>query len=69
MLVFNPDGTFKAMIEYNQSGQAYLIKHAENLTVNPKFDIHNDQIYYLDSGFRTIHVVDLNGNCIGGLNN
>ena len=44
-----------------------LIKHVE--ICNPKFDIHNDQIYYLDSNHRTsIHVVDLNGNC-KGLNN
>ena len=42
-----------------------LIKHCKSYGFNPKFDIHNDQIYYLDSGFRTsVHVVDLNGNCI-----
>ena len=67
MLVFNPDGTFKkAMIEYNGSGQAYFNQTCgKSYGSNPKFDIHNDQIYYLDSGFRTsIHVVDLNGNCI-----
>ena len=67
MLVFNPDGTFKkAMIEYNQSGQAYFNQTCgKSYGSNPKFDIHDDQIYYLDSGFRTsIHVVDLNGNCI-----
>ncbi len=67
LLVFNPDGTFKkAMIEYNQSGQAYFNQTCgKSYGSNPKFDIHNDQIYYLDTGYRTsVHVVDLNGNCI-----
>ena len=61
LLVFNPDGTFKkAMIEYNQSGQAYFNQTCgKSYGSNPKFDIHNDQIYYLDSGYRTsVHVVD-----------
>ena len=62
--VFNPDGTIKKrMIEYG--GSYFSPICGRSYGSNYKFDIHNDQIYYLDTGYRTaIHVTDLDGNCI-----
>tara|TARA_B100001057_G_scaffold500292_1_gene614577 strand:+ start:1037 stop:4837 length:3801 start_codon:yes stop_codon:yes gene_type:complete len=65
--VFNPDGSIKKrLITYNGNGNAYFNPICgTSYGSNPKFDIHNDQIYYLDTGYRTaIHVTDLDGNCI-----
>ena len=49
--VFNPDGSIKKrLITYNGNGNAYFNPICgTSYGSNPKFDIHNDQIYYLDT--------------------
>ena len=64
MHVFNSDGSIKKrLIPHNGTYFNQLCGSA--MSSNPKFDIHDDKIYYLDSGFRTaLNIIDKNGNCI-----
>ena len=67
MHVFNPDGSIKKrLIKHDNDGRAYFNPRCGMAyTTNPKFDIHDDKIYYLSSGYRTaLNIIDLNGNCI-----